>query len=41
MIEEQLYRLPHEEQPQPVSRPNPETLKYLESLPWRPIGAEW
>ena len=40
MIEEQLYRLPHEEQPQPPSSPNPETLKYLEQLPWRPIGVE-
>jgi hypothetical protein len=43
MIEEQDYKLPKQEQPEPKPKPkaDPETLAYLESLPWRPIGVEW
>jgi hypothetical protein len=41
MIEESQYRLPDSEQPKPKPKTDPETLAYLESLPWRPIGAEW
>ena len=41
MIEESQYRLPKHEQPEPKTKADPETLTYLESLPWRPIGVEW
>jgi hypothetical protein len=41
MIEESQYRLPKQEQPEPKHEADPETLDYLESLPWRPIGVEW
>ena len=41
MIEESQYRLPKEEQTKPKHMADPETLAYLESLPWRPIGVEW
>ena len=43
MIEESQYRLPGSEQSKPKPKPkeDTETLAYLESLPWRPIGVEW
>jgi hypothetical protein len=41
MIEESQYRLPHREQPEPKHKADPETLAYLESLPWRPFDVEW
>lgn len=41
MIVESDYRLPHAEQPEEKQKADPETLTYLESLPWRPIGVEW
>ena len=41
MIEERDYKLPKQEQPEPKRKDDPETLAYLESLPWRPIGVEW
>jgi hypothetical protein len=41
MIEESQYRLPHREQLKPKPKADPETLAYLESLPWRPHGVEW
>ena len=41
MIEESQYRLPKHEQPEPKTKADPETLTYLESLPWRPVGIEW
>ena len=41
MIEKSQYRLPNNEQPKPKQNADPETLAYLESLPWRPIGVEW
>ena len=42
MIEAQDYKLPTPKQPKP--KPNnadPETLAYLESLPWQPFDVEW
>ena len=41
MIEEQDYKLPHREQPKPKPKADPETLAYLEILPWRPFDVEW
>ena len=41
MIDESQYRLPKQEQPQHKPKADPETLAYLESLPWRPHGEEW
>ena len=41
MIEERDYKLPKQEQPQPQQKADPETLDYLESLPWRPFTEEW
>jgi hypothetical protein len=41
MIEESQYRLPHREQLKPKPKADPETLAYLESLPWRPFTEEW
>jgi hypothetical protein len=41
MIVESDYRLPKHEQPEPKPKDDPETLAYLESLPWRPHGVEW
>ena len=41
MIEEQDYRLPHEEPNEQRPPADPKTLEYLESLDWRPIGVEW
>lgn len=41
MIEESQYRLPKEEQTKPKPKADPETLAYLESLPWRPFTEEW
>ena len=41
MIVESDYRLPRADQPEPKPKADPETLTYLESLPWRPIGVEW
>ena len=41
MIEESQYRLPNQEQPKPKQKADPETLAYLESLPWRPFDVEW
>lgn len=41
MIDESRDILPKQEQPKPKPKADPETLAYLESLPWRPIGVEW
>ena len=41
MIDEQDYKLPKHEQPKPKPKADPETLAYLESLPWRPFTVEW
>jgi hypothetical protein len=41
MIQEQDYKLPKQEQPEPKHKADPETLAYLESLPWRPFTEEW
>ena len=45
MIEERDYKFPHKdrkrERTEEVERQAEETLAYLESLPWRPIGVEW
>lgn len=41
MIEESEYKFPHKEPDKPKPKADPETLAYLESLPWRPIGVEW
>ena len=29
------------QEPKPKVKVDPETLAYLEGLPWRPIGVEW
>ena len=42
MIEPEYYRLPNKQTDnKPKPKADPETLAYLESLPWRPIGVEW
>ena len=41
MIDEQDDRLPKQEQTIPKQKADPETLDYLESLPWRPFDVEW
>ena len=41
MIEESEYKFPHKEPDKAKPKADPETLAYLESLPWRPIGVEW
>ena len=41
MIEESEYKFPHKEPDKPKPKADPETLAYLESLLWRPIGVEW
>ena len=41
MIEPEYYRLPKHEQPEQKVKADPETLAYLESLPWRPFDVEW
>ena len=45
MIDETNYRLPTKqakrERTEEEQRQAEETLAYLESLPWRPIGVEW
>ena len=41
MIEESDYRLPKKKQSEPKLKADPETLAYLESLPWRPFCVEW
>lgn len=41
MIDESQDILPKQEQPEPKHKAVSETLAYLESLPWRPIGVEW
>ena len=41
MIVESDYRLPKHEQPKQEPKADPETLAYLESLPWRPFTEEW
>ena len=41
MIDESEYMFPHKEPDKPNPNADPETLAYLENLPWRPIGAEW
>lgn len=41
MIEYQEDKLPQREQPKPKQKPDPETLDYLERLPWRPFDVEW
>ena len=41
MITEKDYRLPKQEQPRPKAKADPETLAYLENLPWRPFTEEW
>jgi hypothetical protein len=41
MIEPEYYQFPHEEPKQQPPKADPETLAYLEALPWRPHGIEW
>ena len=45
MIDEEHYVFLHEEpireRTEEEQRQAEETLAYLESLPWRPIGVEW
>ena len=41
MIEESEYKFPHKEPDKAKPKADPETIAYLESLPWRPIGVEW
>ena len=41
MIDEQDDRLPNQEQTIPKPNADPETLDYLERLPWRPFDVEW
>ena len=41
MIEEQDYKLPTKQHEKPKEKADPETLDYLESLPWRPFTEEW
>ena len=41
MIDESEYKFPHKESDKHKPKADPETLAYLESLPWRPIGEEW
>lgn len=45
MIEPEHYMFPHEEpkreQTEEEQRRADETLEYLESLPFRPLGVEW
>jgi len=41
MIEEQDYKLPTKQRKKPKAKADPETLPYLESLPWRPFTEEW
>ena len=45
MIDEEHYKFPHEEpkreRTKEEQRQAEETLAYLESLPYRPIGVEW
>ena len=45
MIDEEHYVFPHEEpkreRTKAEQRKADETLEYLESLPFRPIGVEW
>ena len=41
MIVESDYRLPKQSDPEPKPKADPETLAYLESLPWRPFTEEW
>jgi hypothetical protein len=42
MIETEDYRLPGKADKQKKQhKADPQTLKYLESLPWRPFTDEW
>ena len=41
MVEPEQYVFPHKESDKHKQKADPETLAYLESLPWRPIGVEW
>jgi hypothetical protein len=45
MIEPEQYVFPHKElkheRTEEGQRQADETLEYLESLPWRPLGVEW
>ena len=41
MIDCEDYKLPTEQQEKPKPKADPETLAYLESLPWRPFDVEW
>ena len=41
MIDVSQDTLPKQEQPEPKPKAAPETLAYLESLPWRPFDVEW
>ena len=41
MIEPEDYKLPSEQPVKTKQKAGPETLAYLESLPWRPFGVEW
>ena len=46
MIDEGNYTYPRKEEPKRPKTPEEieqerKTLEYLDSLPWRPIGAEW
>ena len=41
MIEPGDYQLPTKQHEQPKHKADTKTMEYLNSLPWRPIGAEW
>ena len=41
MIEPEDYKFPHAEPERPRPETDPETLAYLEALPWKPHGGEW
>ena len=40
MIEPEDYKMPGK-QPEPKPKADPETLAYLNSLPWQPFGIDW
>jgi len=41
MIEPEDYKMPGKQQEKIKPKADPETLAYLESLPWRPFDVEW
>jgi hypothetical protein len=41
MIDESEYQPPKQEQRKPKPKADPETLAYLERLPWQPFTEEW